>query len=141
MSNPKEKQRSAADYMRDAVAIVVGTSFSLTGLAVLATAVITFIDQVASWLRYGTMPQRDVFWAVSDTACEATNWQDKGWEGKDICRLAHIDFTDWVGLNKILNSIFDLHIAVVSFLLFVIALVIISSAIDALFYPKEWHSS
>jgi hypothetical protein len=32
----------------------------------------------------------------------------------DLCRQDYIYFTGWVGLDKLLNSIFSIHIAIIS---------------------------
>lgn len=72
-------------------------------------------DQAISWLKTGTIPERDLFWATADVRCAATGGQARGWDGMELCRPDSIHFTDWVGVNQVLNYAFDIHIAVVTF--------------------------
>lgn len=68
-------------------------------------------EQALSWLKTGIIPERDLFWATADVRCEATGYQAKGFEGMEICRPDYIHFTDWVGIDRIINYAFDIHIA------------------------------
>ena len=62
------------------------------------------------WLKSGVFPERDLLWWLSDPRCDATNWVARGFEGMDACRLAYIDVTDMVGLDKIINWFLDLNL-------------------------------
>ena len=62
------------------------------------------------WLESGVFPERDLLWWLSDPRCYATNWVARGFEGMDACRLAYIDVTDMVGLDKIINWFLDLNL-------------------------------
>jgi len=66
--------------------------------------------QSLGWLQTGVVVDTDLKWALADVQCYATNFEPKGWEGKDVCRNDNIVFTDWVGANQLLNSIAEIHI-------------------------------
>jgi len=85
------------------------------GFATLIIAILfilkPLLDQALSWLKTGVVPERDLFWATADVRCEATGYQAKGFEGMELCRPDYIHFTDWVGIDRIINYVFDIHIA------------------------------
>jgi hypothetical protein len=99
---------------------------------------VVFLSQVIVWLETGVMPVRNLFWAIADTGCQKTGWVSKGWEGMDICRNTYFQFTDAIGLNKILNSIFDVNVAVHSIFLGIICLVLMALWIG---YMEMWLES
>jgi hypothetical protein len=87
---------------------------SISNLIASVLGVITFIcgvifivrpiyDQIYSWLKTGYAPVRDLHWAVAPVSCSATNYQPKGFRGMDLCREDYVDFTGWIGLDRILN--------------------------------------
>ncbi len=92
----------------------------LWSVAMLAVVVVIFY-QFLSWLQFGVVPDRDLYWATAEVKCAATDWQPRGWEGMDLCRPDYIQFTDWVGVDRIINYLFDLHIAIATSGLLVIA--------------------
>jgi hypothetical protein len=74
--------------------------------------VIPLYSQAISWLKHGFSPERDLFWLLSDVSCAATNFEPKGFEGMDLCRSSYIIFTDWVGVNQVMNWFCDFHVSV-----------------------------
>lgn len=86
------------------------------------TCVLPVYQQALSWLKTGVVPPRDLYWFFADVSCAATNWQAEGFEGMELCRPDYIEFTDWVGVDQILNWFYDLHVGIVflaaSFLLY-----------------------
>ena len=81
------------------------------------TCILPVFQQIKTWLKTGIFPEKDLYWFFADVSCAATNFQAAGFQGMDLCRPNYIEFTDWVGVNKIINWIFDLHIGVVFLLL------------------------
>ncbi|MDA7816443.1 hypothetical protein N9A27_07470 [Porticoccaceae bacterium] len=59
------------------------------------------------WLGSGTFPERDLFWLIGSPSCESSIW-DFFSGSSDACRRSYIEFTEAVGLNKIVNWFFDL---------------------------------
>jgi hypothetical protein len=75
------------------------------------------IDQVRIWLKTGTAPQRDLFWLAAPELCAETYGKGlKLYESKDLCRSSYIHFTDWVGIDRLLNQFFDFNLFVVALL-------------------------
>lgn len=72
------------------------------------------LEQALSWLKTGIVPERDLFWATANVRCEATGYKAKGFEGMELCRPDYISFTDWVGIDRVINYIFDIHIALIT---------------------------
>ena len=66
-------------------------------------------QQIVGWLKTGIFPPRDLYWSFADVSCAATGWKAQGFTGMDVCRVDHIEFTDWVGVNRIFNWVFDIH--------------------------------
>ncbi|WP_041768278.1 hypothetical protein [Pseudovibrio sp. FO-BEG1] len=97
-------------------AIEIGVYVLIIALVVFAVSFIflPIFDQAVSWLKTGTIPDRDLFWFTANVSCAATGGYARGWEGMDLCRPDSIYFTDWVGVNTILNYAFDVHIAIVA---------------------------
>jgi len=70
------------------------------------------------WLQNGYFPERDLKFLLSNSSCEHTDWKAIGFEGMDICRREFIYFTEWVGLNRILNGLAEVNLAILIFLIF-----------------------
>jgi hypothetical protein len=88
---------------------------ALSGLGVLWFGIVLpLFDQISGWLKTGEMPTRDLIWAQSPRACEATNGVDIGFAGKDFCRRADYSVDGWVGVTQILNYLGHQHIIVYS---------------------------
>jgi len=64
------------------------------------------------WLGSGTFPERDLFWLIGSPSCESSIW-DVFSGSSDACRRSYIEFTEAVGLNKIVNWFFDLPLFLV----------------------------
>ena len=78
----------------------------LTAILIFAGGVlIVVIDQVLSWLRYGNIPERDGFWLYAIYIC-----------AQQPCRPEFLEITNWVGVDKFLNWVLDLHVIVYSVL-------------------------
>lgn len=95
----------------------IGVATALAVGAVIFGLLIPFLVlaiQGYSWLELGEVPEKDLYFLLAEPECEATNWQPRGWEGMEVCRQSYINFTDWVGVDKMLNYIFDLSLAVIS---------------------------
>lgn len=105
----------------------------LTTILMMMT-IVPLSQQAKTWLKTGVIPPKDLYWYTADVKCAATNWQAKGWEGMDLCRPNYIHFTDWVGVDRIINFVFDLHVAV-------IAIVILAAAWWLLIATIEWWHS
>jgi hypothetical protein len=56
--------------------------------------------QALEWLQYGVVSSRDGFWLYALSEC-----------GEGSCRPPFVAPTDWVGANRIINWIMDLHVA------------------------------
>jgi hypothetical protein len=89
---------------------------------------VTF-QQGITWLETGVAPPRDLFWLSAPTDCAATGGVTTTFiEGKDLCREDVRDFTDLVGRNRIVNWLFDLHLALLAigaYVMFVLTLLVI----------------
>ena len=59
------------------------------------------------WLGSGVFPERDLFWLFGSPWCESSIWDILS-GSSDSCRRSYIEFTEAVGLNKIMNWLFDL---------------------------------
>jgi hypothetical protein len=90
----------------------------LSGLLTIVIALLFIVkpvfDQIYSWLQTWRAPIRDLHWAISPVACSMTAYQAEGWRGMDLCREDYIHFRGWIGLDEILNWIFDVHIAIIA---------------------------
>jgi hypothetical protein len=86
---------------------------ALTWIAAWLFIVMPIFSQALSWLKVGIIPKRDLFWVTAGVKCEATGYKAKGFEGMDLCRPDYIHFSDWAGVDSIINYIFDVHIAVI----------------------------
>lgn len=85
--------------------LVVGSYIVALGLPV---------TQGFAWLKTGVVPDRDLFWLLADTKCQATGWTAMGWTGMDACREPYWHISDWVGLNQLVNWAADIHLSIVS---------------------------
>jgi hypothetical protein len=59
--------------------------------------------QALEWLQDGVASPRDGFWLYTLSEC-----------GEGSCRPLFVAPTDWVGVNRIINWIMELHVAVYS---------------------------
>jgi len=95
---------------RDFVSFCLGTLFFLS--------VLLIFDQARIWLIKGILPDRDIKWLLAETLhrsdpapCPETYSNTLGLLGiSSICRKDFIEFTDWVGLNQMLNELSDQHV-------------------------------
>jgi hypothetical protein len=62
------------------------------------------------WLGSGEFPERDLFWLLGSPSCNVSIWADPFSGASDLCRRTYVDFTDALGLNKILNGFFDINL-------------------------------
>ena len=74
------------------------TMVALLGL--IGGTAIAFIGHALEWLQHGYLPPRDGFWLYALVEC-----------GESWCRPENLAPTDWVGVNRIINWIMDLHVA------------------------------
>jgi hypothetical protein len=77
----------------------------------LAWVVVPLFQQIGSWLQFGAVPDRDLYWFLADSFCDRTGWVGQGWEGKDICRDPSNYETGWVGLDSIIDFVMNMHVA------------------------------
>jgi hypothetical protein len=98
----KQRFATATFYVIGLAGLTVGGLFVVKPL----------FDQIRSWLKEGRAPARDVYWFLADPVCAATAWRARGWQGMDLCRETYIHFTDWVGLDMILNYLCGFHVAI-----------------------------
>jgi len=68
-------------------------------LGVLGGLAIAVIGQAVVWLQHGYIPVRDGFWLFALAEC-----------GESWCRPEGLTLTDWVGFNRIISWILDLHV-------------------------------
>jgi hypothetical protein len=61
------------------------------------------------WLGSGAFAERDLFWLIGSPWYDSSIW-DFFSGSSDACRRSHIEFTEAVGLNKIMNWFFDLSL-------------------------------
>jgi len=96
----------------------------LIGIPILVLGYMVFImpifQQIMSWLKHGVIPERDLFWFIAEPKCYNTGWVAQGWKGMDLCRVENINFTGWVGVDKIINFIFDIHISILGLITLVV---------------------
>ncbi|WP_209834297.1 hypothetical protein [Ruegeria sp. HKCCE3926] len=59
------------------------------------------MGQALEWLREGHVQPRDGFWLYALYEC-----------GESWCRPSYLTLTDWVGVNRIINWVLDLHVAI-----------------------------
>lgn len=72
----------------------------VAGFALIGVTAIAFIGQALGWLEHGHLPPRDGLWLYTLAEC-----------GENWCRPESLTPTDWVGVNRIVNSIMELHVA------------------------------
>jgi hypothetical protein len=92
---------------------IITAVFWIWTIGFVITCVLPVFLQIFTWLKTGIYPEKDLYWLFADVSCAATDFRSAGFNGKDLCRLDYIEFTDWVGANKIINWMFDLHVGVV----------------------------
>ncbi len=100
--------------LKEQIIFLAGTAVAwgwIIGL--LTTCVLPIYQQIMAWLKTGIVPERDLYWVFAGTSCAATNWEARGFEGMEICRPDHINFTNWVGVDQMLNWFYDWHIGLV----------------------------
>ena len=73
---------------------------------------IGILEPIAIWLRDGYFPDRDVKFLLSSPYCKLTDWEPMGFKGMDICRREFIYFSEWVGVNRILNGLAEVNLAI-----------------------------
>lgn len=95
--------------------LYVATCISVLGL---------LIEQTRHWLKYGRLPERDLHWLFADSGCAATSWKHIGFAGKDYCRPDYVQFTDWIGVNKVLNYVFDQNLLWLVLVLVIVVLLV-----------------
>lgn len=61
------------------------------------------LEQLFIWLKTGQYVSRDFFWLIG--------------EEETLISSPYVQITDWVGVNKILNYLFDVHLGIITFLL------------------------
>ncbi|MCF6316814.1 MAG: hypothetical protein L3J30_11140 [Marinosulfonomonas sp.] len=71
----------------------------VVGLVLVGGTANAFVGQALEWLKDGYLPSRDGFWLYSLIECGG------GW-----CRHEILAPTDWVGVNRIISWIMDLHV-------------------------------
>ncbi len=79
----------------------VGTMFGLLGVMAYAVG-----RQLKEWLEFGYFPARDGFWLYSLSYC-----------GENWCIPQSLTLTDWVGVNRVINWVLDIHVVVYCFVL------------------------
>lgn len=70
--------------------------------------------QAIVWLKNGVWPEVDLFFLTAPVSCAETNWEAKGFEGMRICTVRYHNFTEWVGVDKIINWVFDVHVSLLA---------------------------
>lgn len=88
------------------------------------------LSQATTWLKYGYAPERDLYWLIADSECSSSNVMYKGFSGRDLCRTEKIVFTEMVGMNKIVHYIFDIHIIIISFMMYYLGKVIVLTLVN-----------
>jgi len=106
--------------------------FGLWGLFGILMVILPIGQQIVYWLRYGDIIPRDLFWLFAPPSCAATNWQARGWEGKDICRSETLYQTGWIGADKIISFSLDLHVTLIYMIASISLWFIVISFADAL---------
>ena len=71
------------------------------------------------WLDTGYYPKRDLFWLFG-SGCDTSIWSDIGSGASDACRIQGGLYTEMVGLNKMINWLFDLDLGYLWFFFFII---------------------
>ena len=133
------KETKINDNMHDFLCSLLANTFLVFGIFILIGIFVCFnvvMDQIIEWLRHGIWYERDLFWMVADVSCAKTNWIAEGFKGMDLCRQNNIKFTDWVGVNRIINWLFDLHVVFIlllSSLIGLSVLVILRKALHGTF--------
>ena len=94
-------------------------------ILIMILPIIGAFDQATIWLKTGTAPPRDLFWLTAPEVCAESYGKGlKGFASKDLCRPSQIDFTEWVGMNKILNQVYDINLLVLSSLICMFILIV-----------------
>ena len=70
-------------------------------LVVMVGLAVPLAAQALEWLQNGVTSPRDGFWLYGISQC------GEGW-----CRPQSVAPTDWVGVNRIINWLMDLHVVV-----------------------------
>lgn len=99
---------------------IIGTILAFTYMLLFSIVAAVFgifyplSDQVHAWRGGEAVPPRDVFWLLADKSCAATEWQDLGWHGKDLCRVDAIMISEIPKIDQIANIAFDFNVAAIT---------------------------
>jgi hypothetical protein len=92
---------------------------------------IAILDPSFIWMEHGYFPDRDLLFWFSDVSCKLTDWKDEGFTGMDICRKNEVFFTDWIGLNKILNLLAEVNLFIYA-VLFSLAILVLTAILSVI---------
>lgn len=98
------KDQSLMDKISMAITVIVmvivaGYSIWILGL------------QAYEWMAYGKVNDYDIFWIIAKNSdCLNNHNIQPGYE--ILCRNERIQFTDWVGVNKIFRYLMDVNLAI-----------------------------
>lgn len=92
---------------------------------------IAILDPSFIWMEHGYFPDRDLLFWFSDVSCKLTDWKDEGFTGMDICRKNEVFFTDWIGLNKILNLLAEVNLFIYA-VLFSLAILVLMAILSVI---------
>ena len=86
------------------------------GLVVARYTIFTPFEQGYYWLKYGEVPERDLYWLTSPSECKGlSNFPLQDYvNAKDFCREEMAFQTGWVGLQQVINYTFDMHILIIA---------------------------
>ena len=92
---------------------------------------IAILDPSFIWMKHGYFPDRDLLFWFSDVSCKLTDWKNEGFTGMDICRKNEVFFTDWIGLNKILNLLAEVNLFIYA-VLFSLAILVLMAILSVI---------
>jgi len=106
-------------YLKDKLINFIILLWVVTGCLALLFGL---LEPSVIWLGTGDFPERDLLWLKSSPNCEASIWSDIFSGESDLCRSSYIQFTDAVGLNKIIHWLFDQNLLLIWFTSYVLLL-------------------
>jgi len=133
--------RHLSPTWRERIRRIIEPAVYLFGFAWLLAFVmmvgLPLVQQVMYWLRYGELVDRDLYWLIAEASCAQTNWQAMGWEGKELCRNEALYQTGWIGADRIIGFVLDLHLSLIFIAASAIVLFIGAKLIAALDGPAD----
>jgi hypothetical protein len=100
----KEILEKISNLFEDFLILITQFSFWIYLLALMLTVMVGLAVSLGAqgleWLQDGSLSPRDGFWLYALSEC-----------GEASCRPLFVAPTDWVGVDRIINWIMDLHVA------------------------------